>query len=183
MHKMNRNARFFAGMAAVLLFPLISAAAAVAETPLPRFADYPVKEWFTGKPVPPDFKNDPDAKRFATRIREGATKGPNFAGRYTIIEWGCGSECQSFAIVDAKTGAIFSPPFSTAWGMMYRLDSSLLIVNPVTPEAAAGDWVPGWLVTGFYVWDGSQLNKVQEDRPLVIDPQTGAASAPESLRK
>jgi len=179
MRKKNRTTAFSTGMVVFFsLFMFIPASLAVAGTSLPVFADHLVKEQFTGTPALPDVKNNPDAKQFSSRIREGAKKGPNFAGHYTIIEWGCGSECQRSVIVDAKTGAVYFPDFTSSWGMLYRPDSGLLIVNPIDPNAVADDRVPAWMVTGFYQWDGKKLNKVAESRDMIIDPQTGAASKP-----
>lgn len=184
MDKKNLITCCSAGVVVVFsLFMVNIASAAVAGTSLPVFADHPVTERFAGTPVQPDLESAPNAKQFATRIREGAKKSPNFAGHYTIIEWGCGSECQRSVIVDAKTGAIYFPNFTSSWGLLYRLDSSLLIVNPVPPEAVADDRVPAWLVTGFYAWDGKNLNKIAESRNMLIDPQTGAASKPDQPKQ
>ena len=75
---------------------------------LPRFEDFSVLERFEGVPAQVDFSTNPDMLRFVTRITEGAKEGPNFAGHYTLISWGCGTECQSGVVVDAQTGAIYS---------------------------------------------------------------------------
>jgi hypothetical protein len=178
MHAKNMIAGFSGTVVVLSLFMLITASTADAGTSLPVFADHPVTERFTGTPAMPDLASAPDAKQFATRINEGAKKGPNFAGHYTIIEWGCGSECQRSAIVDAKTGAVYFPDFTSSWGMLYRPDSSLLIVNPIDPRAVADDRVPAWMATEFYQWDGRKLIKLAESKDLIIDPQTGAASKP-----
>src|ERR1035438_1603912 len=45
-------------------------------------------------------------------MREGAAMGPNFAGHYTIVTWGCGSSCVSAVVVNANTGAVHRLPFS-----------------------------------------------------------------------
>jgi hypothetical protein len=97
---------------------------------LPSFEDFPVSEKFEGQPAPVNFSTDPDALRFVTAITEGAEKGPNFAGHYTVISWGCGTECESGVIVDAQTGAI-SSSFVTELGSEFRIDSNLFIVNPL----------------------------------------------------
>jgi len=184
MHTKNGITGFLAKLVVVISGYLVFAAAsAFAGAALPMFADRAVKEKFTGTPALPDFAKDPNAKQFATRIREGAKKGPNFAGHFTIIEWGCGSECQSFVIVDAKTGAIFSPPFTSSWGLLYRLDSNLLIVNPLTPEVMAGGSPPAWLVSRYYTWDGNNVAQIAENKTLSIDPKTGAARQPERSKQ
>lgn len=80
---------------------------------------------------------------FRTKVREAARKGPNFAGHYTIATWGCGSDCEAFAVVDAISGQLYYPvPFDaldcppsgkvgggTYGGLGFRLDSSLLIAD------------------------------------------------------
>jgi hypothetical protein len=36
-------------------------------------------------------------------------EGPNFAGHYTVTHWGCGSNCWSIAIIDARNGNVYFP--------------------------------------------------------------------------
>ena len=47
---------------------------------------------------------------YRTRLREGAAEGPNFAGRYTVVIWGCGTGCAQMGVVDSKTGRVYFPP-------------------------------------------------------------------------
>src|SRR5450432_4443827 len=84
---------------------------------LPTFAQYPAVETYKGKPAPPVLQTA-NQRRFRTMIREGAAKGPNFAGRYTIADWGCGAGCVSIAVIDAKDGKVYSGPFEVlSWDM------------------------------------------------------------------
>ncbi len=135
---------------------------------LPRFEDYPVKEIFKGTPAAPKLVRPAD-KQFRTKIREGAAKGPNFAGHFTIAEWGCGSGCLSLAVVDAKDGSVGEAPFTHfAWGapvmkyegkydssregfepLGYKLNSRLLTVRGCPEEENCGSY--------FYEWTGSQF--------------------------
>jgi hypothetical protein len=86
-------------------------------TQLPRFEDYPESEIYNSTPAVPKLTK-PGHRLFRTRIREGATSGPNFAGHLTIVEWGCGSLCVSIVVVDARDGTIYRSPFSIlGWGM------------------------------------------------------------------
>ncbi|MGD1095259.1 MAG: hypothetical protein ABSB35_25115 [Bryobacteraceae bacterium] len=120
----------------------------------PRFEDYPVNEIFNGAPAAPVVLS-PEERRYRTVIRQGVTKGwgvegpdgkerpgPNFAGHYFIITWGCGSPCLMAAVVDARNGGVYPPPFhhgrayfQVPWAdsstppLDYRLDSRLLIAN------------------------------------------------------
>jgi hypothetical protein len=78
----------------------------------PRFLDYPASDIFSGKPVPPKLVRPAD-RLFRSQIRDGAAKGPNFAGHYSIVKWGCGSQCVSFAVVDAKNGEVYAARFGS----------------------------------------------------------------------
>lgn len=75
----------------------------------PKFEQFPATQMLDGKPTVPDTHSHPRSRLFRTAIRYGAEEGPNFAGHYTILSWGCGSGCAAFAIVDAKTGKVFHP--------------------------------------------------------------------------
>ena len=133
---------------------------------LPTFEDYPVRKVFSGTPHPPILVTA-EQRRFRTMIREGVEKGwgvwingewgkeqhrpgPNFAGHYVVIVWGCGAPCLRMAVCDAETGEVYDPSLSAASGfalpllvfgnspggdaeMEYRLDSRLMIIR-ATPR-------------------------------------------------
>jgi hypothetical protein len=114
---------------------------------LPHFEDYPVKEIFQDIPAPVDFSSVPEIGAmspgvgvdFHQRLAEAARKGPNFAGHYTVVGWGCGTGCQNHMIVDAITGKAYSLPepsqppdnLITVRGVSFRLNSRLLIADPL----------------------------------------------------
>jgi len=93
--------------------------------------------------------------------KELAAPGPNFAGRFIIVRWGCGAPCLMAAIVDAKTGRVFPPPFhhgpghsyfQVPWAfpmepLAYRLDSRLLIAN-ICEEGEARECGTHYFVVG-----------------------------------
>lgn len=130
----------------------------------PRFEGFPVSraEQFKGKPaaIRPA---SPEARKCRTVIREGAREGPNFAGHYTIVEWGCGAGCVQFAVVDAKTGSVFMPPFyvasrapvegETPEPLKYHIDSKLMIVNGSRNERGEGVY--------YYKWDNGRLELIK----------------------
>lgn len=108
----------------------------------PRFEDYPAPTSFKGTPAPAKIVSS-RAKLFRTAIRNGASNGPNFAGHYTLVMWGCGSSCRQFAIVDAQTGTVYIPgglmqldtgpwmqhdPLAAEEPVQFRKDSHLLIL-------------------------------------------------------
>ena len=122
---------------------------------LPKFEDYPVVVPEIKSPAPVDLSR-------RTVLRHGAKKGPNFAGRYTVVIWGCGAPCKSFSIVDAITGKVHEPGFSLTLGASFRIDSDLFIVDP--PELwreSFGDLVPeafgGNAQVEYYRWNGERL--------------------------
>ena len=94
-------------------------------------------------------------------------KGPNFAGTYTVVMWGCGSGCQSSVIVDAKTGKIYSPGLGTERGLCFRMDSSLIIADPITEKYMED--VPTRSKTVYYQWDGNKLKLITETSALMKD--------------
>ena len=77
----------------------------------PRFEDYPAGEIYRG-PIAPVVLDTKRARLFRGRLREGSRQGPNFAGHYTVVFWGCGTGCAQVAVVDAKTGRIYWPPLA-----------------------------------------------------------------------
>ena len=110
----------------------------------PAFANYPVVARYRGPRAAPHLRPGTVAWQFRTRIREAATQPPNFAGRYVLATWGCGTECVSYAIIDAKTGAVyFGNKTVCCWGMAVpddfepvrgQLDSRLLVCTGLLNE-------------------------------------------------
>ena len=104
----------------------------------PRFEDYPATEVFAGTPAEP-ILSTPETRRYGTRIRNGVLtgsdvwigswknpikrRGPNFAGHYFVIRWGCGSQCVMMATVDAKTGSVYDPPLADQGSLHVPLDN------------------------------------------------------------
>lgn len=114
------------------------------------FKDFANVESFTGTPAPVLFATWKEAANFKTAITEGAKLGPNFAGHYTVITWGCGSGCQSSAVVNAKTGHIVAFGISSQVGLGYSKESRLLIVNPKERVLREQNLLPEGLETDYY---------------------------------
>jgi len=80
-----------------------------AQSPLPRFENYPVHESWTGPGA--TLKLETRSRRlFITRLTEAAKQPADFAGHYKFAMWGCGSSCTAGAIVDLEKGSVFAPP-------------------------------------------------------------------------
>ena len=94
---------------------------------------YPINN-YEGAPALVNFSKFPKAKLYYTAITESASLGPNFAGHFTVITWGCGTDCFQYAVVDAITGEIIA--YSSANNgyhlrRSHRLDNYYLILDPV----------------------------------------------------
>src|SRR5262249_38346996 len=100
----------------------------------PDFKDYPVTEQYTGRSAAPILVTRQD-RMYRTMLREAASKKPDFAGHYIVATWGCGAGCVMGAIIDAKTGRVYSIPFTLCcWDadvndnfepIQYHIDSNL----------------------------------------------------------
>ena len=135
----------------------------------PTFLNYSVKIEFNGKPASVDLESHPKARTYRTRLREGQAKGPNFADHYTIIIWGCGSQCQRFAIMNAIDGKVYFPHtnYSTN-GIKFRRDSNLLIIDPLDSAAVSDfhEYIPENWITKFMKWDGKDLILIDTTRTI-----------------
>jgi hypothetical protein len=128
----------------------------------PAFSLYPVTQDAPLKIAPLDLKSSPLAQRYCTVIRNQLKQGPNFAGHYAVVSWGCGSCCFEFAIVDTRNGKVLSGPGDTEIstcsmedgfyriGLHHCLKSRLLIVVGKTEEDSTN-------TTRFYLLDHERL--------------------------
>jgi len=96
--------------------------------------------------------------------------GPNFAGRLSIAEWGCGTSCVSIALVDAESGTVYPGPFGIlGYGsvlayadvpeneyepLSYKLNSRLLIVRGCPEDQNCASY--------YYEWTGSALRLLRK---------------------
>jgi hypothetical protein len=120
---------------------------------LPRFEDYPATETFAGRPVTPKLATPLD-QRYSNQIRDGVEngygvfrdgkeqKGPNFAGTWIAIQWGCGTPCLRMAIVDARSGDLYYPPFSINGIGARSFDLPLLMIGDSLPQNPEVEFQP-----------------------------------------
>jgi hypothetical protein len=136
----------------------------------PRFEDYPAPV-YKGKRAPVNLNSAKGAGTFRTRLREGAEKGVNFAGRYSLVAWGCGTSCLDAGIIDAKTGTVYFPKELGGFGVWYFTDNeneealqfkanSRLLVLSGFPATEANLDNPR---TGlyYYQWTGTRLRLIK----------------------
>ena len=145
---------------------MLAAALAVSsgQAAVPTFESYPAGDVFKGIPAAPKL-DTPAARTFRTEIRRQAAAGPNFAGHFTLAMWGCGSGCSSFAVIDAVTGKVAFPRFSSEdgrtdgrttchRGLDFQLSSTLLVVS---------GQVNGVVGTHYFNWSNGTFTKVHLD--------------------
>jgi hypothetical protein len=145
------------------------ASAAFAQTEnAPRFESYPARV-YKGRVLPVRI-NNPRARTFKTRLREGAKDGINFAGHYTVVEWGCGAGCLDAAVVDAKTGGVYFPGETSDFAVWFWGDkdydalqfkpNSRLIVLSGSPVSELNKAEPKYGLF-YYEWTGSDLKLIK----------------------
>ncbi len=109
-------------------------------------------------------------KQFDQRIKDAARQGPNFAGRYTIVEWSCGSWCTSFVIVNVDSRRIYWPDFYGVGGcpaadgidrdlVTYRSNSRLIEINgsPERADPKSQTAISEPCGRHYFLWDGKKL--------------------------
>ncbi len=79
-----------------------------------------------------DYDGSPlkQAGEFKTAIDEAVAAGPNFAGKYTVAQWGCGTGCQGHAVVNVESGKIIAFGPQTEAGLGISPESPVMITNP-----------------------------------------------------
>jgi hypothetical protein len=145
-------------------FAIVFSGSVGAQIREPTFEQYPAVVSSITVPAKVRLESHPKARTYRTVLRGGAKEGPNFAGHYTIVTWGCGTACQEVGIVDAKNGEVFfprqlqpnayqavtdeTPPFQ------YRLDSKLLVVagSPLDRDDNIG--------IHYFLWTGRNLKQL-----------------------
>ena len=150
----------------------------------PRFDDFPTSRIYKGVPAPVDLSSNPTARSYRTRLRQGARKGPDFAGHYTVVSWGCGSNCESIAIVDALSGRVYDG-IGDERGADFKINSDLMISDPAYPPGgtAYGDNPTDKLPVRYYLWNDDKFKLIYEEACSVIEnhQKCGCEGSKESL--
>ena len=131
-----------------------------AQRRLPSFEAYQVDDSLQGPGTAP-ITSSKLGKMYRTRLRDGAKKGPNFAGHFTLVAWGCGSSCQEWAIVDARTGHVFDWLLRSTAGAEFYPNSRLVILDsPKLVAAMFGGSIPASCAVcgtpSAYEWTGME---------------------------
>ncbi len=107
-----------------------------------------------------------DKRKFYRAIRREAAKGPDFAGRYAVIEWSCGSDCVQAIFADVVTGATHRVPFlgvsrtrldDSEPLIANRADSRLMVVHGSLEMTYGYVFEDGPSGTFSFLWEGKHL--------------------------
>ena len=138
---------------------------------LPRPEDFPVPEQdiFKGTPAPAKIIQQ-RARTYRSVISDGAAKGPNFAGHYTVVTWGAGMGSFSVAVVDARDGRVLFMPFESigraGYGLNFDGEDEMNPAFRVDSKLFAFSGCPGKEYDGCSDWDklGFYVYKVENER-------------------
>jgi hypothetical protein len=130
----NPNRAFLSALTAIpaaVSLAIISCIPTTALAQDPSVDQYKVEKTYSGKTKLPQFKGrDKAFREFRTVIRDGMKDGVNFAGEYSVIQYGCGAGCSFAVIADDRTGEVFSFPRGGESNMylmlQYARDSRLI---------------------------------------------------------
>ncbi|WP_051711464.1 hypothetical protein [Andreprevotia chitinilytica] len=140
----------------------------------PKFAGFPAKK-YEGPNAAIDFRKNPDAREYRTRLTAWSKARPNFAGHYILATWGCGTNCTQITIINARTGKVYQPEGMTAnsavnvedalldnsdpWygsgSIKFQPDSRLLMLVGM-PEERTEDRGISW-----FVWEEPRLKRIR----------------------
>lgn len=143
----------------------------------PEFSDYKVPSHSEKKVGDIGF----DTSKMHWKIQEaidGATgQTVNFAGNYYLFQFGCGTECIGFKMIDLDTGQLIDANIEPAsWGgFCYHKDSSLLVANPYTAteykEIKSRYQTNGMELpqTTAYYWNGKEFIQLAKTSQVYFD--------------
>jgi TPR repeat protein/membrane protein implicated in regulation of membrane protease activity len=139
------------------------------------FSRYPISgPIYVGPHVAPDL-SQPQNYLFRTRISAASQETPNFAGRYVISWWGCGTGCAQGVAVNVATGIVIWLPGSFVTEPLegelfsYRLGSRLLVVNGHATEDDDAPYTPR-----CYELDDEAYPQLMKRDCLVSAPDTAS---------
>lgn len=112
---------------------------------------------FEGKISTTSFSGNSTSMQVSSTIKQVVQQGPTFAGKYAVVTYVCGHECQRSTIVNINTGKIIADGLRSVYNVAYQLDSRLFIVNPVTNLPTDKSKIKQGVATSYYVIEDGKL--------------------------
>ena len=120
------------------------------------------------KDVKAPFCNYMNEKEWKAYVKsECLRQGVNFAGHYTIVDWGCGMMCKNMCIVNRLTGKVSFPEIPDShidgyWGVRYRKNSRMIWTNTAVLEEAPGYYDTFWeIYPEIYEWKNERAIRLE----------------------
>lgn len=118
----------------LLFFLLCSSSSVFAQKNIPRiyFENFsvPVLKANSAVSKPINFKSNPDASAFRTKITEAyQQKGNVFAGHFKVAIFGCGGSCIMGYAIDMLTGNLYDLPLGEEGSCLFAEDRALYKAN------------------------------------------------------
>ncbi|TAZ43704.1 hypothetical protein [Rhizobium ruizarguesonis] len=147
---------------------------AVRETAIPAISlarikpsQLPVFRVYDGPRNFPDFSGrDSKFSTYRTRITNGMTDGPTFAGEYSVIQIGCGTSCSFVYVADNRTGEVFDAPVggedNLSLDLKYDVGSRLMI-------SQWGDYDANKCFVQFYSFDDGDWTELLKREVGTLD--------------
>jgi hypothetical protein len=131
----------------------------------PSFAAFPTGR-YDGPIVMPAFAGSQAHYRmFRTVLREGAQRGPVFAGNLAVVQVGCGTDCSSVWVIDVRDGEVHDFPLGGEeyydLTLEFRVNSRLMKAHWSSP----GQTDPACAGTEALEWTGSGFRVLQTHNP------------------
>jgi len=136
----------------------------------PGYTQFPA---ITGKKTAAvvNWNSHPKAREFRTKLQSALEKEPiNFAGKYILKQWGCGTACIQAALIDTQTGGVYFPEvlqgvtqgynesFAKHEILEFKNSSNLLIIYGKAGSDfidQSKDYVQG---ISYFEWTGEDFN-------------------------
>lgn len=131
-----------------------------------KFEDYPADPKMEKPSRSLNLRSNSIGLEYRTAITIAYKEGPNFAGHYTVVTWGCGTGCQNQVVVDHLTGNILDAVITSSYGIDYKKDSRLLVsrspVNWIENFGCAEELPSNVIFEYYYISDdGKKLVKLE----------------------
>ena len=137
-----------------------------------RFGDHPVRPVAQPRAIAAVIGKDDweNPTLFAKVIRSESVRGPDFASRYVIVSWTCGTWCVNAVIADTLNFKTYETPFVGVVGcpeitgdhatIETHANSSLLVVRGSLEVSYGKYFDDGPCGTFYYVWNADRLRMI-----------------------
>lgn len=154
----------------VILTLMVAATGSAQKGKTPTFAENGVRIERI-KSINVDLSSNKNARMYRTNLRNAAKGGVNFAGHFIVTSWGCGTNCNEGAIIDARNGKVFFPTQLAGFGvgfeswlgdddpLEFKPGSKLLILKGYASSELNKEHPSGGYY--YFIWNGTSLRQIK----------------------